>query len=397
MFKNKKIIAAMVITAVLSAGITAVVCGYVLPYVLGTGGGSISRAEQLIAQSFYKEVDEKTIRDAAISGMMSALEDDYSYYLNEESFSELIGGFDGEYTGIGVEVSIDSKDNLITVIAPIEDTPAAVAGIGTGDKILKVNGIAVSMENYPEAIKLMRGSVQEIGQDIVLLIRKSGVAQDTELVLKRQKIVIKTVKYKMLENGVGYIRLTKFDNGTDEEFKTALEALKSTGMSRLVIDLRNNPGGVFDACKNIADMLLPKGLLVSFEYKDGKKDNFYSDESSLDIPIAILMNEGSASASEVLAAAMKDYHKATIVGTKSYGKGVVQSVLPISADENGSSALYMTTSRWLSPLGECIHGVGISPDIAIDLPESLKDTNIGSIEQSKDVQLSAAIDAISQQ
>ena len=235
---------------------------------------------------------------------------------------------------------------------------------------------------------MMRGSGNDVGDEIKLTIRRAATGADEEMTLKREEITLKTVKYKMLDDKVGYIRITSFDENTGEEFTSALTEL--SGMKGLVIDLRNNGGGMLEPTLKIADSLLPEGLITYFEYRNGEKTEYKSDADYLDIPLAVLINGSSASASEVLSGAIRDHSRGTLIGEKSFGKGIVQSILPFMKTKNGETAIYITTSRYFTPSGECIHGQGISPDIQVPMPEEYANMSFDELTLDQDAQLEAA-------
>ena len=349
---------------------------------------SVLRAEKIIKSSYYKDVDDATLYKGALQGMMASLNDQYSWFVDEGSYKELTQDLGGKYTGIGVNVTLDTEDDLITVVSPIEDTPAFKAGIAAGDKIISVNGTPVSKSNYQDAISMMRGSGNDVGDEIKLTIRRAATGADEEMTLKREEITLKTVKYKMLDDKVGYIRITSFDENTGEEFTSALTEL--SGMKGLVIDLRNNGGGMLEPTLKIADSLLPEGLITYFEYRNGEKTEYKSDADYLDIPLAVLINGSSASASEVLSGAIRDHSRGTLIGEKSFGKGIVQSILPFMKTKNGETAIYITTSRYFTPSGECIQGQGISPDIQVPMPEEYANMSFDELTLDQDAQLEAA-------
>lgn len=349
---------------------------------------SVLRAEKIIKSSYYEDVDDETLYKGALQGMMASLNDQYSWFVDESSYKELTQDMGGKYTGIGVNVTLDTEDGLITIVSPIEDTPAFKAGITAGDKIVSINGTPVSQSNYQNAISMMRGSGDDIGEEIKLVIRRASSGADEEITLKREEITLKTVKYKMLDDRVGYIRITSFDENTGDEFISALTELD--GLKGLVIDLRNNGGGMLEPTLKIADTLLPEGLITYFEYRNGEKTEYKSDADFVDIPLAVLINGSSASASEVLAGAIRDHSRGTLIGEKSFGKGIVQSVLPFMKTKDGETAIYITTSRYFTPSGECIHGQGISPDIQVPISEQYANSSFDELSMDQDAQLEAA-------
>ncbi len=380
-------------TAALSVGVWSIYNSGVLS-MLGIGmngnysASSVLRAEKIIKSSYYEDIDDETLYKGALQGMMASLNDQYSWFVDENSYKELVQDLGGKYTGIGVNVTIDADDGLITVVSPIEDTPAFKSGISAGDKIISINGTPVGKSNYQDAISMMRGSGNDVGEEIKLIIRRAATGADEDIVLKREEIILKTVKYKMLDDKVGYIRITSFDENTGNEFVSALSELE--GLKGLVIDLRNNGGGMLEPTLKIADTLLPEGLITYFEYRNGERTEYKSDADFLDIPLSVLINGSSASASEVLSGAIRDHARGTLIGEKSFGKGIVQSVLPFMRTKDGETAIYITTSRYFTPNGECIHEQGISPDIQVPMPEAYSSMSFDELTLEQDSQLETA-------
>lgn len=352
---------------------------------------AVRRAARVIDNVYIEDVDEETLYKGALKGMIEVLGDEYSWFVDEESYKKLLEDLNASFSGIGVQVSIDPEDKLITVISPIEDSPAFNAGIKAGDKIIAVNGNAVSYDNYSEAISMLRGSEDSIGEELVITVIRAETGENEDILLKREKIKIKTVKSKMLPSNIGYIRITSFDEPTAGEFKEHFEKLKNEAeLNGLVIDLRNNPGGVMEAITAIGDELLPEGLFSYFVYKDGTKQEFKLDSQYDSVPLAVLINGSSASASEAFAGAVRDRKRGVLVGEKSFGKGIVQSIVPFMKTENGQSALYLTSAKYYTPGGECIHKVGIQPDIKVEMPEELKYADFTELTFEEDVQLKTA-------
>lgn len=313
-----------------------------------------------VKAAYVEPVDDKTLLENAIKGMLSNL-DPHSAYLGPEDFLELQESTSGEFGGLGIEVGIE--DGFIKVVSPIDDTPASKAGIEAGDLIVKINGAPTRGQSMQEAVDKMRG---KIGEKITLtLIREGGNPFD--VTLARATIQVKSVKSQMLENGYGYIRITQFQVKTGEEVSKALAKLRKDNgkkMSGLVLDLRNNPGGVLQAAVEAADQFLTKGLIV---YTKGRIANselrFYADpaDASEGVPLVVLINGGSASAAEIVAGALQDQKRAILMGTESFGKGSVQTVLPLANDR----AIKITTALYYTPNGRSIQAQGILPDIEV--------------------------------
>lgn len=343
--------------------------------------------KEIINENYLKDVSEEELNAGVIKGMFEALDDPYSVYMTEEEFEDFMDYTEGSYGGIGVIVT-PGEDNLITVVSPIEDTPGERAGIKTGDKIVKVNGQEFTADQMDDAVDVMKGTP---GTEVLLTILRKGEDNNREFIdvpIIREEIRLKTVKSQMLENKIGYIRITSFDKKTDEDFKKHLGDLKKQGMQGLIIDLRNNPGGLLSTCVEITDELMGKGTIVYTETKQKERNVWESDSNKLDMPLAILINDGSASASEILSGAMKDTKTGILIGTKTFGKGIVQTIKGLQ----DGSGYKLTTSEYFTPNGINIHGIGIKPDIYVELPEEVVRYGVDNIDE--DVQLQKAIEVI---
>ncbi|MBM3249502.1 MAG: S41 family peptidase [Candidatus Omnitrophica bacterium] len=328
-----------------------------------------------IVQSEY--VDEASAKDliyGSLKGMLSSL-DPHSQFMDPDTYNELRVETEGKFGGLGIEITI--KDGLLTVVTPIEDTPAWKAGIRSGDRIVKINDELTRDMTLTDAVKRMRGKV---GEAVNLTILRESEKRILELKIVRDVIKIRDIKEaRVLEDGVAYIRLIEFRENTAQDINAALDKLTREKMNALILDLRNNPGGLLDVAVRVAEKFIPKGKLIV--YTKGRKPNqnleFISKGANpvTDLPMAVLINEGSASGSEIVAGCLQDYRRAIIVGKKSFGKGSVQTVIPLS----DGSALRLTTSKYFTPLGKVIHSKGVEPDIVVDevrvvaLPESEKE------------------------
>ncbi len=346
--------------------------------------------ENYIEDNFLYEI-EGSLQDGSLRGMIETLDDPYSEYLDLDEMKSLIEQTSGEYSGIGIYVSI-SEDNKILVISPIEDTPAEKAGIKTGDKIIKVNGTEFTGEEMTEAVKVMKGKP---GTEVTITVqreRPSGELKVFDLTIERANIKIETVKHGVLENNIGYIRITTFDEPTDEDFEKALdELIKEKEVEALVLDLRFNPGGLLDSVVEIADELLGKTVITYTQTKDGEREYYNSGNSMVDIPLVVLINEGSASASEILAGAIKDTERGVLVGEKSFGKGIVQRIIPL---EDGSG-FKLTVSEYFTPDNLNIHDIGIEPDVTIELNEKSMEEGLYGMEfYDDDNQLQRAVEIL---
>ncbi|WDU83544.1 S41 family peptidase [Caloramator sp. Dgby_cultured_2] len=313
-----------------------------------------------------KTIDENKLIEGAINGMVDSIGDPYTVYLDKQQFEDLLTQTRGSYGGVGIVVG--EKEGKLTVIAPIEDSPAEKAGIKAGDIILKVDGKEISAKELEKAVSMMRGKE---GTKVILTIFREGKGvKDYELT--RSIIVLKTVKSQVLKGDIGYIRITSFDENTADEFEKAFEKLQKQNIKGLVLDLRDNPGGLLDTSVAIADMILPQGTIVYTIDTNGKKDVWKSDPQNINMPLVVLVNEGSASASEILSGAIRDFKAGTLIGTKTFGKGLVQNII----DLKDGTGLKVTIARYYTPSGECIQGKGIMPDIVYDLPKELKDKQL---------------------
>lgn len=317
-----------------------------------------------IRAEYVEDVSDKQLIEAAIRGMMADL-DPHSAYLDREQFNEVRISTSGEYSGVGIEVTLDR--GIVRVVTPIEGTPAALAGVKAGDTILSIDDVPVDPEELDDTIDRMRG---EAGTKVEITIARMGVEAPMNFVLERQAVQVQSVRRALLDRGIGYVRISNFSERTPRDVERALNALKKEGgsLEGLVLDLRNNPGGVLEAAVGVSDLFLEKGLIVSAEGRaaDAKfAMEARSGDAMEGAPIVVLVNAGSASASEIVAGALRDHQRATLVGQKTYGKGSVQTLMPLS---NGQ-ALKLTTSRYFTPSGASIHKTGIVPDRTISEEE----------------------------
>lgn len=315
-----------------------------------------------IKQDYVEPVEDKTLLENAIKGMLSGL-DPHSSYLIPEDYEELQAGTSGEFGGLGIEVGMEN--GFVKVIAPIDDTPAQRAGVEAGDLVIRLDDTPVKGMTLSEAVRVMRGAP---GTDITLTIIRDGVEKPLKLTITRDVIKVVSVKSRMLDRGYGYVRITQFQSHTGENLRDAMTALKKENggsLKGMVLDLRNNPGGVLSAAVAVADAFLKKGIIV---YTEGRMDDakLTFNAKPTDIldgaALVVLVNGGSASASEIVAGALKDHKRGIVMGSKTFGKGSVQTILPM---ENGS-ALKLTTARYYTPKGSSIQAKGIEPDIVLD-------------------------------
>ena len=310
--------------------------------------------QEIVEDDFYKDTSDDDLVQGAIKGMFSGLGDVYSQYYTKDEFETLKEQTSGSFVGIGVYISPTSDDDYITIIAPIEGSPAEKAGIKAGDKIVKVDGNNVYTDDSDKAISMIKGKA---GTTVKLTIKRGN--EEFDIDIKREEIISKSVEGKVLDDSIGYIKITSFNENTCDEFTEALNSLKKENIKGLVLDLRNNPGGLLDVCSEIADELIGEGTIVYTKDNKGNKEYLKSDKDKLGLPIAILVNEGSASASEILTAAIVDNNEGIAIGTTTFGKGLVQSVRELK-DGTGYK---LTTAQYFTPNGDYINGKGIEPKI----------------------------------
>jgi carboxyl-terminal processing protease len=321
-----------------------------------------------VKTDYVESVEDKDLLEYAIKGMLSGL-DPHSAYLNPEEFKEMRIGTDGKFGGLGIEVSMEN--GFVKVISPIDDTPAERAGIKAGDVIVRLDDTPVKGMTLNEAVKIMRG---EPGTDILLTVVREGEEGPLKITITRDIIRIKSVRGRTLDPGYGYIRISQFQSATGTSMRKQLSELKKENggeLKGLVLDLRNNPGGVLNASVSVADAFVSKGKIV---YTEGRvKDSLLTFNASPNdllksAPIVVLVNGGSASASEIVAGALQDHKRAIIMGTKTFGKGSVQTIMPM----NNGAALKITTARYFTPSGRSIQAEGIEPDIEVEQLEVSK-------------------------
>ncbi|MDD5661080.1 MAG: S41 family peptidase [Candidatus Omnitrophica bacterium] len=321
----------------------------------------------IIQKEYVKETKTKDLIYGALKGMLASL-DPHSQFMDPDTYNELKVDTQGKFGGLGIEITI--KDGLLTVITPIEDTPAWKAGIKANDHIVKINDELTRDMTLTDAVKKMRGLPRE---PVNITVLRDNEKKLLEFKIIRDIIKIKDIKHvRILENGIGYIRLTEFRENTLQEFNNALSKLSKQGMKALILDLRNNPGGLLDVAVKVTGKFLPSNKMIAYTRGRQDKQNleFFSDARNpiLDLPLVIMINEGSASGSEIVAGALQDYKRAIIIGMKSFGKGSVQTVIPLG----DGSALRMTTSHYFTPSGKIIHGKGVAPDIVVQKKEADK-------------------------
>lgn len=349
----------------------------------------VNTIENQIDKYYIESVDKNTLADGIYSGMLESLGDPYAAYYNQKDFASLMESTNGIYCGIGATVSQDTKTGAITIVKPFAGSPAQKAGILPGDIVYKIDGKEVTGQDLSEVVSRMKG---EEGTKVKITIVRKGKSEPMEFTIKRKQIEVPTIESEMLAGKIGYIAVSEFDEITSKQYIKAVDDLEAQGAKGLVIDLRDNGGGLYDTAVSMLERMLPKGLLVYTEDKYGNKEEaFATKDDKYSKPVVILMNGNTASASEIFAGAMQDYKAATLVGTQSFGKGIVQSVVKLY----DASAIKFTVAKYYTPKGRNIHGKGITPDVKVELKDSLKQKVV--IEKSEDNQLQKAIEVLKKQ
>lgn len=321
---------------------------------------SLQTLDSYVRENYYGDINEEKLSDGILKGYVDGLDDKYSRYLTPEEYQEEISDSSGELVGLGLTLTED-ESGYIRIAEILQDSPVADSGLVVGDIITYVDGNDVLLTGFNESIDAMRG--QE-GTEITLTVRRDGI--DKDLVFTRRSMEVQTVTGEMLSGYIGYIKITGFKKNTPEQFIETLERLTINGAKALVFDVRDNGGGLVSALEECIDPLLPEGVVATAEYKDGRSETLvYSDESELNLPMAVLVNENTASAGELFAASLKDFGKAELVGEQTYGKGVMQ----ITTEFDDGSAVILTVAEYKTAFSDCYNGVGITPDYVVENDE----------------------------
>ena len=396
-FKTYKIIMLVVLVAFITFLVTSIV---MYQYFTNDSFGKsiVEKSEQtsdiaetledyrkIIDKYYLGDIDEEKLKEGAIAGYIKGLDDEYTEYISKEDMADYMADATGNFVGVGVYMVQDTEANKIMVLSPIKGSPAEKAGVQPGDYIIAVDGVTYTGEQMTEASNKIKG---EAGTTVKLQIQRKDETLDIELT--RENIKVNPVEGEVLENNIGYIEFSSFDDGTAEEFKTKFEELQGKGIKSLIIDLRNNGGGIVDEALEIANYILDKDSVILYEVDKNNNETVEktTDDPIINMPIVILTNENTASSSEILAGALKDHKKATIVGEKTYGKGVIQRLLTLP----DGSGLKITSEKYLTPNRTEINKVGIEPDEKVELPETV--TNILNVEKNEDTQLQKAIEIL---
>lgn len=327
----------------------------------------LSYLKKLIDETYLHDVKEKDLNEGIYKGYVEGLGDQYSAYYDKKETKELTESLDGSFSGIGAVMTQDASSGVITITRVYDDSPAKKAGIKTGDILYRVEEKTVTGKDLDKVVSWIKGKK---GTKVNLTLLRGTNSDKIKVTATRDVINVETVKYKVLENQIGYISISEFDSVTGAQFAKALKQLQKKNIEGLVVDLRNNPGGSLSTVCDILDSILPKGLIVYTKDKNGKKEEYTSDEKyRLNLPMSVLVNGQSASASEIFAGAVQDYGKAEIIGTQTYGKGVVQNLF----DLKDGTCVKLTTSEYFTPKGRNIDGKGITPDVKIEYKYNAKD------------------------
>ena len=343
----------------------------------------VEALKKLIDEKYMGEVDEDALKEGLYKGYVQGLDDPYSVYYDEEETKELYETTEGEYSGIGAVLSQDLKSGVITLVQIYEDSPADKAGLKDEDILTKVGTLDVTGMDLSEVVTYIKG---EKGTEVELTVLRGEDADEVTVTAVRDTVEAQTVEYEMLEDQIGYLAVSEFDSVTYGQYEEALEALSDQGMEGLVVDLRNNPGGNLNTVCDMLDLVLPEGTIMYMEDKEGKRQTYSSDDAhQLDVPMAVLVNGNSASASEIYAGAIQDHEAGTIVGTQTYGKGVVQQIF----DLGDGTSVKLTIAEYFTPKGRSINGEGVTPDLEVEYEPDEKNPEA-------DNQLEAAAEAVKQ-
>lgn len=373
----------MILVAIVSSVLTLMVSG--------SGARRYARLDTIretLLEGYYEEIDEEDLIQGAIDGMMAAVGDSYTFYYTPEEMQEHAQETGEGYSGMGLLVQ-NNEDGYIEILRVYEGGPADAAGICAGDLLVGIDDAAVSGESSQslnDAVERMQG---ETGTALRLTILRGGETLEFELVTG--EVAINNVVYRLIDGSIGYINIFQFSGNDVEGFEAALEDLQAEGARALIVDVRNNPGGLLDDVVAIADSLLGEGLIVYTQDREGRQERYTSDAAHCDLPMAVLVNGMSASASEILAAAVQDHGRGAVIGQRTYGKGIVQTLVRFESDGAG---MQYTSACYYTPSGKNIHGTGVTPDITVEPQEDFY-SYTGMPDPENDVQLQCAIEYLS--
>ena len=348
------------------------------------GVEKVNLLSDVIDQYYYKDITDEEKMEGIYKGLMSSTNDKYTDYYSPKEFKDLMVTMEGDYGGIGATLSQDKATKEVSVVEVYEGSPAARAGLERGDIVISVDGHLGTDESLDDFVQRIRG---EEGTSIEMVYKRDD--QEHTIEITREEVIVPSVSHRMLDDKIGYIRISSFVNGTQKDFEDALADLQSQGMQGIVFDMRDNGGGMVDSVVAILDDILPAGTVVYTMDKSGKREDYTSDDAKkIDIPVTVLVNENTASAAEIFTGAIRDVNYGTIIGTNTFGKGIVQSTVPLS----DGSAVKITVATYYTPSGECIHEKGIKPDIELEF--SYADENPTEYDELKDNQVQKAMEVL---
>ena len=348
------------------------------------GVEKVNLLSDVIDQYYYKDITDEEKMEGIYKGLMSSTNDKYTDYYSPKEFKDLMVTMEGNYGGIGATLSQDKVTKEVSVVEVYEGSPAARAGLERGDIVISVDGHLGTDESLDDFVQRIRG---EEGTSIEMVYKRDD--QEHTIEITREEVIVPSVSHRMLDDKIGYIRISSFVNGTQKDFEDALADLQSQGMQGIVFDMRDNGGGMVDSVVAILDDILPAGTVVYTMDKSGKREDYTSDDAKkIDIPVTVLVNENTASAAEIFTGAIRDFNYGTIIGTNTFGKGIVQSTVPLS----DGSAVKITVATYYTPSGECIHEKGIKPDIELEF--SYADENPTEYDELKDNQVQKAMEVL---
>ena len=348
------------------------------------GVEKVNLLSNVIDQYYYKDITDEEKMEGIYKGLMSSTNDKYTDYYSPKEFKDLMVTMEGDYGGIGATLSQDKATKEVSVVEVYEGSPAARAGLERGDIVISVDGHLGTDESLDDFVQRIRG---EEGTSIEMVYKRGD--QEKTIEITREEVIVPSVSHRMLDDKIGYIRISSFVNGTQKDFEDALADLQSQGMQGIVFDMRDNGGGMVDSLVAILDDILPAGTVVYTMDKSGKREDYTSDDAKkIDIPVTVLVNENTASAAEIFTGAIRDFNYGTIIGTNTFGKGIVQSTVPLS----DGSAVKITVATYYTPSGECIHEKGIKPDIELEF--SYADENPTEYDELKDNQVQKAMEVL---
>ena len=349
-------------------------------------GAKAAIMESYLEKYYVEDFDESLVEEMLYSGMVAGVGDRYTYYLPKENLDQYMENANGNFDGVGIEVYLN-QENEVVISHVMEGQPAEEAGLKEDDIIVGVDGEDMRGKMVSDVAAKIRGKA---GTEVTIEVLRKSVDKTLEFTMERKVVEVESVKSRMMQGDIGYISISGFKENTYDQFKTALDGLQEQGMKGLVLDIRNNPGGLVKSVYQIGEELLPEGTMVYTLDKKEKRSDLKCDTEYLDIPLVVLVNENSASAAEILSGAVKDTERGTLVGVQTFGKGLVQRLFTLP----DGSGLNVTIQKYYTPNGTSIHGVGVAPDVTVELPEAYQNTSLGMIPEGQDSQLQKALEVM---